>query len=156
MNVFRKCLKRQFGKTKYMSYVEMCEKEVLMSTSVKGKIEGKEIFKDMYDQLRVESTKDIEEREKFLAETLYLAFQIGRKFSAVFIFYVLANIVVLALQLNYAVTCISIALMGACFIYKLVEFLSNKYCFVDAYLIMIYKAVLDKLSGKQTDKVSKA
>ena len=51
-------------------------------------------------------------------------------------------------NLDYAVTCASVALMGVCFLYKLVEFLSNKYCFIDAYLIMVYKTVLEKLSGK--------
>lgn len=148
MNVFRKCLRKQFGKSKYMSYVQMCEEEVLKSSSTKIKIEDKKIFQDMYEQLKGKNGEYIKERKELLAETLYLALQIGRKFFSVFIFYVAANIVLLALQLNYAVTCLSVTLMGVCFLYKLVEFLSNKYCFIDAYLIMVYKSVLEKLSGK--------
>ena len=77
-----------------------------------------------------------------------MALQSGRKFLSVIVFYIVANIVVLALDLNYFVTCMSVILMGGCFIYKLIEFLSNKYCVIDAYLIMIYKTVLETLSGK--------
>lgn len=148
MNVFRKCLRKQFGKNKYMSYVHMCEEEVLRNSSVKTKLEDKKIFQDMYEQLKTENSEYIKERIDILTDTLYSALQIGRKFSFVFLFYIVANIVILALQLNYIVTCISVFLMGMCFIYKLVEFISNKYCFIDAYLIMVYKSVLEKLSGK--------
>lgn len=148
MNVFKKCLRRQFGNNKYMSYVRMCEEEVLKGSISKTKLDGKKIFQDMYEQLKEKNREYIDERTELLAETLYLALQIGKKFFSVFIFYVIANILILALQLNYTVTCISVMLMGVCFLYKLTEFLSNKYCFIDAYLIMIYKSVLEKLSGK--------
>lgn len=126
----------------------MCEEEVLRNTYSRTKLEDKKIFKDMYEQLEEKNSEYIKERKELLAETLYLALQIGRKFFSVFIFYLVANIIILALGLDYTVTCVSVALMGACFIYKLVEFLSNKYCFIDAYLIMVYKTVLEKLSGK--------
>lgn len=148
MNVFKKCLRKQFGNNKYMSYVRMCEEEVLKGSISKTKLDGKKIFQDMYEQLKEKNHEYIDERTELLAETLYLALQIGKKFFSVFIFYVIANILILALQLNYTVTCISVMLMGVCFLYKLTEFLSNKYCFIDAYLIMIYKSVLEKLSGK--------
>ena len=148
MNVFKRCLKKQFRKSKYTSYVQMCEEEVIRNAYSKTKIQDKKIFKDMYEQLKEENSEYIKERKELLAETLYLALQIGRKFFSVFIFYVAANIVILALDLNYFVTCASVMLMGTCFIYKLVEFLSNKYCFIDAYLIMVYKTVLETLSGK--------
>lgn len=146
MNVFRKCLRQQFGKSKYLSYVQMCEEEVLKGNSLKAKIEDKKIFQDMYEQLKGKTSEYINERSELLAETLYMALQIGRKFFSVFMFYVAANVVILALQLDYAVTCISVTLMGISFLYKLTEFLSNKYCFIDAYLIMVYKSVLEKLS----------
>ena len=148
MNVLKKCLRKQFGKSKYMSYVRMCEEEVLKNTYSKTKMEDKKIFQDMYEQLSGKNSEYIKERNELLADVLYTALQIGRKFFSVLIFYIMANIVLLALQLDYAVTCISVTFMGICFLYKLVEFLSNKYCFIDAYLIMVYKSVLEKLSGR--------
>lgn len=44
MNVFKKCLRRQFGNNKYMSYVRMCEEEVLKGSISKTKLDGKKIF----------------------------------------------------------------------------------------------------------------
>ena len=148
MNVFKKCLKKQFGRRKYISYVRMFEEEVIKNAYTKTKFQDKKIFNDMYELLKEENSEYIKERKELLAETLYMALQIGRKFLSVIVFYIVANIVVLALDLDYFVTCMSVILMGGCFIYKLIEFLSNKYCVIDAYLIMIYKTVLETLSGK--------
>lgn len=102
----------------------------------------------MYEILHRKSEEYIDERVQSLTDVLFTAVQIGKKFGTVLAFYIAANILLLALGLDYYVTCISLALMGVCFIYKLIEFLSNKYCFIDAYLIMIYKSVLEKLAGR--------
>lgn len=147
MNVFRKCLRKEFGKNKYMDYVKMCEEEIITHRINDSKLEEKKIFKDMYDMLQQKNGEYIEERTERLTDVLLKAIQIGKKFSSVLGFYVAANIFIIALGLNYYVTCVSLAVMGGCFLYKLVEFLSNKYCFIDAYLIMIYKSVLEKLAG---------
>ncbi len=147
MNVFKKCLKKQFGKEGYNLYIEMCEEEIFHNGPTSDRIEEKEVFKSMYQELSVKSEEYIREKTEYLTSTLYKAFQIGKSFTSVFLFYMVANVVILSLELNYFVTCISITLMGVCFIYKLIEYLVNRYCFEDAYLIMIYKSVLEKLAG---------
>ena len=81
------------------------------------------------------SGKEVEEsfiKEKLenLSVTLYNALQIIRKFSGILFVYALANIVLLMLELDYYVTCASIAILGAAFLYKLLEFLENKFCFI--------------------------
>lgn len=60
--------------------------------------------------------------------------------------YLAANLVLLVLNLDYYVTCVSIILIGVCFLYKLVEFVNNKHCVLDAYLFAIYKLVLQKIA----------
>lgn len=147
MNVFKKCLREEFGKNRYLHYVRICEEEMEQKEEKPSKLEDKEIYKDMYEILHRKSEEYIDERVQSLTDVLFTAVQIGKKFGAVLAFYIAANILLLALGLDYYVTCISLALMGVCFIYKLIEFLSNKYCFIDAYLIMIYKSVLEKLAG---------
>ena len=148
MNIFRKCLKKQFGKSKYVMYVKMCEEEVEKSTISKTKLEDKKIFVDMYEQLKQENEEYIKEKIAILSERLKHSLRVGRGFSGIFVFYILADIFLIALQLDHIITCAALLLMGICFIYKLLEFLANKYCFVDAYLIMIYKSVLEKLYKK--------
>lgn len=146
MNVFQKCLRRQMGSKKYFGYAEVCRKNFEKSNISQLAMDSKPIFDDMYEQLKEENRAGIAERMKDLVETLTVAFRITKYFAFVLITYLAANLVLLALDLNYYVTCVSIALMGICFLYKLVEFVSNKYCVLDAYLFMIYKSVLEKLA----------
>ena len=145
MNVFQKCLRRQMGSSKYFGYMTVCRKTFEKSNFSRLAMDSKPIFDDMYNYLKAENRAGIAERMRDLTETLKDAFRITKYFVLVLVTYLAANIVMLALNLDYYVTCVSIVLMGICFLYKLVEFLSNKYCVMDAYLFMIYKSVLEKL-----------
>ena len=91
MNVFKKCLKKQFGRRKYISYVRMFEEEVIKNAYTKTKFQDKKIFNDMYELLKEENSEYIKERKELLAETLYMALQIGRKFLSVIVFYIVAD-----------------------------------------------------------------
>lgn len=145
MNVFKKCLRKEFGKKGYERYVKLFNEELKNHENIKVDIENKKIYKDMYEILSKNSKKVIGKKIENLSYTLYKALQIVRKFSGVLFAYIVGNIVLLALNLDYYVTCISIAFLGVAFLYKLLEFLENKFCFIDAYLIMIYKSVLEKI-----------
>lgn len=145
MNVFKKCLRKEFGKKGYERYVELFNEELKNYDNIKIDIENKKIYKDMYEVLSKDSKKVIGNKIENLSCTLYKALQIVRKFSGVLCAYIIGNIVLLGLNLNYYITCISIAVLGVAFLYKLMEFLENKFCFIDAYLIMIYKTVLEKI-----------
>ena len=145
MNVFKKCLRKECGKKGYEHYVDLFNEEVKNYANIKNDIESKKIYKDMYEVLSKDPKKVTTEKLENLSCTLYKALQIARKFTGVLSAYVAGNIVLLALNLDYYVTCISVAFLGAAFLYKLLEFLENKFCFIDAYLIMIYKTVLEKI-----------
>lgn len=132
------------GNVKYLGYAETCKKNFTTNNISQLSLNSKPIFDDMYEQLKEENEARITERLKDLLETLAVAFRITKYFVFVIGTYLLANIILLALDLNYYVTCVSIILMGICFIYKLIEFVSNKYCVMDAYLFMIYKSVVEK------------
>lgn len=145
MNVFKKCLRKEFGKKGYERYVRLFTEEIGDNRNIKSNIEDKKIYKDMYEILSKDSEAVINGKLENLSVTLYRALQIVRKFSGILLVYTFANIVLLALDLDYYVTCASVAILGAAFLYKLLEFLENKFCFIDAYLIMIYKSVLEKV-----------
>lgn len=145
MNVFKKCLRKEFGKKGYERYVRLFTEELGNDRNIRSNIEDKKIYKDMYEILSKDSEVVIKGKIENLSVTLYSALQIVRKFSGILFVYALANIVLLILDLDYYVTCASIAILGAAFLYKLLEFLENKFCFIDAYLIMIYKSVLEKI-----------
>ncbi len=149
MGVFKKYLKEQLGKSRYASYVQMCEEDRQLKSDGLGMkpehLEKHQTFQAMYGQLREESVENIEKRREKFSQAVYAAQLIKRKFASIVIFYAVANAALLSMRLDYTVTCVSVMLMGICFIYKLIEFLSNKYCIVDIYLMAIYKTVLEKL-----------
>jgi hypothetical protein len=43
------------------------------------------------------------------------------------------------------ITVISLILMSVSFIVKTYEYLINKYCFIDAHIVLVYKTVLDRV-----------
>ena len=42
-------------------------------------------------------------------------------------------------------TVMSLILISICFIYKIYEFITNKFCYIDAQIVLVYKAVLDRI-----------
>lgn len=151
-NVFQKCLRRQMGNGKYGKYIELCRRDFSENSASKVAMDSKPIFDDMYEVISKDSSAGIAERMKDMLDTLSTAFRITKQFVFVITAYLAANLILLSLNLDYYVTCSSILLMGVCFLYKLVEFLSNKYCVMDAYLFMIYKSVLEK-KAKDTRQI---
>ncbi len=133
------------GNRQYDRCVETVRSSLVKDRSRKLPEYTKNIFDDMYRQLEEENQAAIVARMEDLADTVKVAFRITEYFALVFITYVVANIVLLGLNLNYYVTCAGILLMGAAFIFKLIEFVANKYgSLMDTYLFMIYKEVLEK------------
>lgn len=149
MNVFRKCLRKEFGESRYGFYVLLCQEELKKQDPQEVvHLDNRAVYKDMYEYVVKLQKEEIEKRKENLMMTLVQAFQIGRQFWFVFFFYLMASIALIAMGLNPMVTCVSLILMGICFLYKTYEFVCNKFCFVDAYLVMVYKTVLEKVSSQ--------
>ena len=60
MNVFKKCLREEFGKNRYRHYVRICEEEMEQKIEKPTRLEDKEIFKDMYEILHRKSEEYIQ------------------------------------------------------------------------------------------------
>lgn len=149
MNVFRKCLRREFGENQYGMYVLMCQEELDQQREQDEiNLDGKAVYQDMYKHVMEMEQDEIRERKEALMMTLVKAFQIGRQFWFVFLFYLMASLFLIMLGLQPVVTNAGLILMGMCFLYKIYEYVSNKYCFVDAYLVMVYKTVLEKAASQ--------
>jgi hypothetical protein len=148
MNVFRKCLKKEFGNSDYGRYVLMCHEELQQSGVLEEEdVNDKAVYKDMYERVKKMKPDEIKQKKEMLAIALAQKLQIARQFAFVFLFYLVASIVVIALNLNPTVSHISLILMGICFLYKTYEFVCNKFCFIDAYLIMVYHSALEHASN---------
>lgn len=148
MNVFRKRLRAEFGKKVYRHFVSLCREEIdqkkRRDPEAQMKANEKVVYSEMCQQIQSLTKEEIEKKKERLAGTLMDAFRIARQFSFVFIFYVLASVILVAMGLDARVTNVSLALMGICFLYKVYEFVCNRFCFVDAYLMMLYKTALEQ------------
>lgn len=148
MNVFRKRLRAEFGKKVYRHFVSLCREEIdqkkRRDPEAQMKANEKVVYSEMCQQIQSLTKEEIEKKKERLAGTLMDAFCIARQFSFVFIFYVLASVILVAMGLDARVTNVSLALMGICFLYKVYEFVCNRFCFVDAYLMMLYKTALEQ------------
>ena len=155
MNVFRKCLKKEFGKSRYGLYVLLCKEELEKQESEQDlHLDSRAVYQDMYEHIVKLKKEEIAQKKENLMLTLVKAFQIGRKFWFVFGFYLIASLLLVALELDPMVTYVSLVLMGVCFLYKTYEYVCNKFCFVDAYLVMVYKTVLERVDSKKTETQS--
>lgn len=148
MNVFRKCLRKEFG-DRYGLYVLLCQEELSKQEARQEiHLDSRAVYQDMYEHVRKLKKEEIVQRKENLMLTLVQAFQIGRQFWFVFFFYLMASLAIILMGLNSTVTSVSLVLMGICFLYKTYEFVCNKFCFVDAYLVMVYKTVLERASSQ--------
>ena len=109
-----------------------------------AKTDNAEIFDDLYAMLKSEDEKRLEEMQERLNTSLLDAFRVSRTYLWAFVAYLAAFVVIASYVIQmYAVPLL--LFISAMFLVKTYEFLVNKFCYVDAHMVLIYKAVLDKI-----------
>jgi hypothetical protein len=139
-SVFRKLISREFGENIYYSYFNVCQK------SLKDKFfDSNEIYQDIYKRIERKDKGDIKKMQSRLNESLIIAVRIIKTYM-IFLVYVLAAIFYLVtLGLHPLFTIVGILLIFMVLLQKTYEYLINKYCYIDAQIVLIYKNVLEKL-----------
>lgn len=139
-NVFKKLISKELGEANYHRYFSFVKKNMESKA-----IDSQAIYNDMYEKLRYRDMKSIVKMHSRLNDTMVLAFRISKNFFFAFIFYLMASIFVIAKVPQPEVVFVALILMSSCFIYKTYEFIANKFCYIDAQIILVYKAVLDRI-----------
>ena len=138
-NVLKKTLRKEFGQTKYEQYARSIKQNIR-----EAKTDNSEIFNDIYEMLRGRDEKHLEEMQERLNASLLDAFYVSRNYLWVFVAYLAAFAVIASYVMQmYAVPLL--LFISAMFLVKTYEFLVNKFCYVDAHMVLIYKSVLDKI-----------
>lgn len=144
-NVFRKLIRKELGEVNYLRYSTFIKKSI-DNNNINERINDSQIiFNDMYEKLKYRDFNSISKMHKRLNDTMLLALRISRNFIFAFLVYLMATLYLLLKPMNPELATISVILVNICFIYKIYEFIANKFCYVDAQIILVYKAVLDKL-----------
>ena len=138
-NVLKKELQRELGRIKYEQYAKSIKQNIR-----EAKTDNSEIFIDLYEMLRKKDEKNLEEMQERLNSSLLDAFQVSKNYLWAFLAYLAAFVIIG----SYVIQMYAIPLLlfiSVMFLIKTYEFLVNKFCYVDAHLVLIYKSVLDKV-----------
>ena len=139
-NVFKKLIRNELGESSYKKYF------IFTKCNIHNRRDDNQlVFDDMYNKLKYRDVKTISKMHSRLNDTLLLALKINKNFLFAFFFYLFASLYIILKGLSFNMTITSLSIMGVCFLYKLFEFIANKFCYVDAQIVLIYKSVLDKI-----------
>ena len=139
-NVFKKLIRKELGEINYHRYSSFIKKNIDTSSN-----DSQTIFNDMYEKLRSRDLKAISKMHNRLNDTMLLAFRISKNFLFSFLVYILASVYLIFRAMSPELTAISLILINISFTYKAYEFISNKFCYIDAQIVLVYKAVLDRI-----------
>ncbi|WP_167958305.1 hypothetical protein [Anaerosporobacter faecicola] len=155
VNVFKKLIRTEFGINKYNQYVGSYHKKMLEKNFDYRNLKNEEIYNDIYSSLK---DKDLESLKKMfdrLTEAMLLVVKISRTYFSILLVYIFGAIFLITRDLVPWVTVVSILLMSGCFLYKTYEYVVNKFCYIDARIIIVYKSVLDQLLRGNPNTIKK-
>ncbi len=139
-NVFKKLISKELGEANYNRYCSFLKKNMEARIS-----DSQTIYNDMYEKLKYRDLKVITRMHSRLNDTMILAFKISKNFFFAFLFYLCACIFIIAKVHQPVLSISALLLINVAFVYKAYEFIANKFCYIDAQLILVYKAVLDRI-----------
>ena len=143
-SVFKKLIRKEFGKKKYHAYCDTIYKNL-----ANRKLACTKVYEDIYAHCSQKDKSAIEKMQAQLNDAMMTALRISRNFVMVFLFYAFAFLFLLGENLDSSVMLLAGGAMTAAFLVKACEFFVNKFCFIDAQIVVVYKEVLDKiLKGK--------
>ena len=138
-NVLKKTLRSELGQTKYEQYAKSIKQNIR-----EAKMDNSDIFNDIYETLQNKDEKRLEEMQERLNESLLSAFYVNKNYIVAFVAYLAAFVIISSFVAQmYAVPLL--LFISAMFLVKTYEFLVNKFCYVDAHMVLIYKAVLERI-----------
>ncbi|MDE7297850.1 MAG: hypothetical protein K2N94_03335 [Lachnospiraceae bacterium] len=139
-NVFKKLMRKEFGEGAYERYCGYIYGE--QESRVQ---ENRMIFEEMYLALKDKDMRVLQGKKEQLDRAILQAFVICRNYWFAAAAALLTALLVCLLIPGTWLLYLLLMADAAGFAAKTGEYISNKYCYVDARIILIYKSVLDKL-----------
>lgn len=146
-NVFKKLISKELGEVNYRRYSSFIKRSAVNKTG-----ESKLLYNDMYEKLTKRDIKSIAKMHERLNDTMLLAFRISKNYFFALLFYATASLFIISKNLQPMFTVGSLILMSICFTYKTYEFIVNKFCYIDAQIVLVYKTVLDRIITNEYKK----
>jgi len=146
LNVLKQRLKLELGDERYAEYAKSIRQNIK-----EAKNDHTEIYDEIYADLDGRGLEELICIQERLNGSILSKFQIIKGYFGVFVVYLVG----FAILVEYTVQMVAVPamiLISGLFLIKTVEFLINKYCYVDAHLLLIFKSALEKVLTEQRRK----
>lgn len=144
-SVFKKLITKELGAGRYNKYFFCYQKLIIDKKYDSTKLSNQEIHDDMYNTLKDQDVVVLQKMLERLLDCMHLALTISKQYMFVLFAYIITTVLILTQGFVWWLALCSIGLLTIAFVYKTLEFVVNKYCFIDAHIILVYKSVLDEL-----------
>lgn len=151
-NAFKKLLKKELGDRKYYNYFAVYKKLDQLCKEKGEKIDSFAVYEDIYEWLKEKEGAALKQKHQQLGETLQRVFQICNHYSFILITYFVSSMLIILAGKVPIVNLYCILALSAAFLYKTYEFVVNKYSYLDAYIIIAYKAALEQLLSEKLEQ----
>lgn len=144
-SVFRKLICKELGENAYNKYFTCYQNLIKNKKYNHHELNNEEIYEDIQGKLM---DKDIEVLNKMLnrlSDSMFLVLRISKTFKFTVFMYLASILFLILYGVAFALGIGAAILITGCFMYKTYEYIVNKYCFIDAHIVIIYKSVLDRL-----------
>ena len=133
LSILGNLLCKELGEQKYNIYFELFGKE---------KNQKETIFCDIYKQLKNRDLETLHMMMERLKSATNLTVRISKQYIWVWLATILTIILLIIMPISFLFTIFGICVVITAFGYKSIVFLVNRYCFIDAGIIVIYRLVL--------------
>lgn len=144
-SVFRKLICKELGENCYEQYFACYQKLITNKTYNHRVLDNMEIYEDIYNRLKDKDVESLIKMTKRLSDSLNHVLRISKTFKIAFAVYIVSLVLLLVQGLPFLIGLLCIGAVTTAFLYKAYEYIANKYCFIDAHIVIIYKSVLDHL-----------
>ena len=146
VNVLKDMLKKELGRDKYSVYAACIRNNIK-----EAKKDTSEIYNDIYGTLCEKEAQELKVVQEHLNNSMFEVFKIGKNYLWAFLIYLVA----FAFLAEYTVQMVAVpamVLLSLVFLAKTYEFLVNKFCYVDARMVLIFRAALENVMLEQQKK----
>lgn len=133
-------MEKEVGTKSYEKYSSYVKENIGNETIGKS-----EIFNEMFENLKEEDIRIIRNKQKRLNKALLTALNINKNYIFILLFTLGSILYLISKDVRKDIMILSIVAILAGLLFKTYEYLNNKFCYIDAQIIIIYKTVLDKI-----------
>lgn len=130
-SVLGKLIQKEFGRNRYKIYCNKLERKECM-----------DIFCDIYLDLNRSSEEHLSDRLLDLLRTVQLSVKISQIFYYITAGFILAILALSVMPAMLEVKVVAMGVLMAMYLFKLTEYVANRYCDRDVRLVLIYKTAL--------------